>query len=109
MKQAHAPAKFFERNRSCLRYDGKTVEFLYDLGGKLLLLTGRFVADLTSDLRSLDIHYNGRLDPHDPPFSDYCFHLSEAHLRSTVPATKPGSQVDFLMETPLPARACIRM
>jgi hypothetical protein len=107
MKQSDAPGKLFrlKPDRSSLNYDGKTVEFLYDLDGRLLLLTGHFVVRLRPQP---DIRYTGRLNPHDPPGSDYWFHLSEAHLRSTVPA-KPGSQVDYLMEKPLLARECAKL
>jgi hypothetical protein len=103
MKQIEAPAKpiYLKPDPNSLRYDRRTVEFLCDLGSELLLLTGRFVVGVVRGLEHVDIHYKGRLDPRDPPCSDYCFHLSEAHLRSTVPATRPGSQVDFLMEKPL--------
>jgi hypothetical protein len=110
MKQVAAPAKLFRLppNRLCEKYDGKTVEFIFDLDGKLVLLTGQFVTDVGPEFECVDVHYAGRLDPHDPPYAYYVFHLSRAHLRSTVPASKPGSKVDFLMERPLVACECLR-
>lgn len=83
------------------------MEFLYDAEEKLLLLTGQFLAHLTSEFDCVVIHYSGRLDPHDPPCSDYVFHVSKAHLRSTSPATRFDSRVDFLMERPLGPH-CVR-
>lgn len=83
------------------QFDGKTVEFICDLGGNLLLLTGQFAVRISQEFSGVDIHYSGRLDPLDPPHSHYVFHLSQAHLRSTIPARKPGSMVDYLMEKSL--------
>jgi hypothetical protein len=88
-------------------YDGKTVEFIFDQGRALLLLTGRFVFQSRPDYECIDIRYNGQLHPLDPPQASYVFQLSQAHLESTVPATKPGSTVDFLMERPLWRRDCL--
>jgi hypothetical protein len=110
MKQIDVPGKLFrlQPNRYCDTYEGKTVEFIYDLDGKLVLLIGRFMTRIRLGLECLDIHYTGRLDPHDKPQTSYVFQLSRAHLRSTVPADKPGSTVDFLMERPLLARECMK-
>ena len=110
MKQTDTPGKSFrlELNRNCGRYDGKSVEFIYDLDGNLLLLTGQFGVHITPEFGCLDIHYTGRLHPFDPPCSEYVFHLSQAHLKSTVAATKPGSKADFLMERPLLACECVK-
>jgi hypothetical protein len=111
MKQTAPPTKLshLDENRSRMLYDGKTVEFLYDLGGKLLLLTGRFMVRLANQLHQIEIQYTGRLHPHDPPCSDYRFQVSEPHLRSTVAATKPGSPVEFVIETPLRSDECARL
>jgi len=91
------------------RYGGKSVEFLYDWNGQLLLLTGRFVARarVSDGGEHVDLHYTGRLDPHDQPATDYIFRLSSAHLRSTVRAIRPGAKADFVMEKPLLACDCI--
>jgi hypothetical protein len=91
------------------RYGGKSVEFLYDWNEQLLLLTGRFVARArgSDGGEHLDLHYTGRLDPHDQPATDYIFRLSSAHLRSTVRAARPGAKADFVMEKPLLACDCI--
>jgi hypothetical protein len=110
MKQTAVPGKLFrlEPNGHWEKYDGKTVEFIFDLDGRLLLLTGQFVTYYGREFECVDIHYAGRLDPQDPPYAYYVFHLSRAHLRSTVAASKPGATVDFLMERPLVARGCVR-
>src|SRR5579872_3607233 len=103
MKRAITPGKLFRPKRTSdwARFNGKTVEFLFDREGKLFLLKGEFVVHAARYAQRVDIHYAGRLDPHDPPYSEYLFRLSRAHLRSAVAATRPGSQVDFLMEKPL--------
>ena len=110
MKQIDAPGKLFQLrlNGNFERYDGKTVEFLFDLDQKLLVLAGQFVVHATPESECVDIHYAGRLDPHDPPYTSYTFHLSQAHVSSTVRANKPGSKVDFLIERPLWSRECER-
>jgi hypothetical protein len=94
---------------NCGRLDGKTVEFFYDVGGKLMLLIGQFAVDLTPELQAVEIHYTGRLHPQHPPGSEYLFHLSPSHLRSTIPAAKAGSQVDFFVEKPLLRPDCIQI
>jgi len=88
-------------------YDGKTVEFMFDQERALLLLTGRFVLQSGPNYECMDIHYCGRLDPLDPPEASYVFQLSQAHLESTVPASKSGAKVDFLMERPVWHRDCL--
>jgi hypothetical protein len=88
-------------------YDGKTVEFIFDQGIALLLLTGRFVFQSRPNYERIDVLYTGRLDPLDPPQASYVFQLYQAHLASTVPAGKPGAKVDFLMERPLWRRDCL--
>jgi len=110
MKQVVTPGKLFrlEPNRHYEKYDGKTVEFLFDLDGRLVLLSGEFVTHVTHEFECVDIHYTGRLDPHDPPYAYYVFHVSRAHLRSLVAANRPGSKVDFLMERPLITSECVR-
>jgi hypothetical protein len=110
MKQVAAPGKLFrlEPNSHWEKYEGKTVEFIFDLDGKLVVLTGRFVTCGGPEFECIDILYAGRLDPRDPPYTHYVLHLSRAHLRSTVPARRPGATVDFLMEKPLAARQCAR-
>lgn len=102
--------KLFQLNPNLARqkYDGKTVEFIYELDEELLLLTGQFVVDTAPDYERVDIHFAGRLDPVDPPYTYYVFHLSQAHLKSTHAAKKPGAKVDFLMERPLWSRQCVK-
>jgi hypothetical protein len=92
-----------------LGLEGKWVEFLLELEGRLLLLTGEFVRHSDRPLESLDILYTGRLAPIDPPASQYLFHLSKSHLRSTVPSTRTGSKADFVMEKPVLASECDRV
>ena len=92
-----------------LGLDGKWVEFLFDLEGRLLLLTGKFVRRPGQATESMDILYTGRVAPIDPPASQYLFHLSKSHLRSTVPSTRMGSKADFVMEKPLLASECDRL
>jgi hypothetical protein len=111
MKQFDAPGKLFrlEPNRHWEKYDGKTVEFILDLDGKLLLLTGRFITHAEPEFECVDIHYAGRIAPYDPPYGCYVFHLSKAHLRSTVATDQSGSnKADFLMERPLVPRESVR-
>ena len=110
MKQLDAPGKPFrlEPNDHCEKYDGKMVEFIYDRDGKLMVLTGRFVTHLSAEFELVDIHYAGRLDPRDPPYVYYVFHISRGHLRSTAPAGRAGSRADFLMEKPLSVGDCVR-
>src|SRR5579864_208484 len=95
--------------RHCEGYDGKTVEFLYDFGGRLLVLTGKFVAEKVAQRERVAISYNGRLHPHDPPWNEYQFRLSAAHLRTVVPASRQGSQADFVMEQPLLPGDCLKL
>lgn len=87
-------------------YVGKTVEFLFEVNGRLLLLTGEFAA-ITGAAEAVCIHYTGRLHANDHPASEYLFQLTQAHLRSTRPATRPAARVDFLMEQPLIAYDCM--
>lgn len=103
MRTIAAPGKVFRSVSSCesRKYDGKTVEFIFDLDGKLFLLSGRFVAHHGTGFETLELHYAGRLAPQDPPGATYVFRVSQAHLRSTAPAAKPGAKVDFLMDKPL--------
>jgi hypothetical protein len=111
MKPDLAALKTAERNpnANCRNLDGKTVEFFYDLGGKLMLLIGQFAVDFTPNLKAVEIRYTGRLHPQHPPGSEYLFHLSPSHLRSTVPAAKVGSQVDFFIEKPLLKPDCVQI
>ena len=104
------PAACSQRTRrDCASYDGKNVEFLYDFGGRLLVLTGRFVARISAERERVAIHYSGRLHAEDLPWSDYHFELSAAHLRTVAPANRPGSQADFLMEQPLLPGDCLKL
>jgi hypothetical protein len=89
--------------------EGKWVEFLFDLEGRLLLLTGEFVRRPGQSVDSMDILYTGRLAPIDPPASQYLFHLSKSHLRSAAPSTRMGSKADFVMEKPVQASECDRV
>jgi hypothetical protein len=111
MKRAVTSGKWFgsKTTDDCTRFDGKTVEFLFDREGKLQLLTGEFVVHATRGAQYVEVHYTGRLDPNDSPFSDYLFRLSPAHLRSAFATTRPGSQVDFLMEKPLLFTTCVKL
>ena len=90
----------------CLGLEGKWVEFLFDLEGRLLLLTGEFVRHSGQRIELIDILYTGRLAPIDPPATQYLFHLSKSHLRSTAPSTRRGSKADFVMEKPVLASEC---
>lgn len=103
MKTDLAPLKSAPTNlkANCGNLDGKTVEFFYEVGGKLMLLIGQFAVDLAPELKAVEIRYTGRLHPQHAPGSEYLFHLSPSHLRSTIPAAKAGSQVDFFVEKPL--------
>jgi hypothetical protein len=85
-------------------YDGKTVEFLCELGGRLMLLTGEFVLRTELGRERLEIHYTGRLSPGDPPLSDYAFKLSDPHMRSLAPARNSSADTDYLLEKPLRLR-----
>jgi hypothetical protein len=89
--------------------EGKWVEFLFEVEGKLLLLTGEFVRHSDRPTDSMDILYTGRLAPIDPPASQYRFHLSKSHLGSTAPAMRTGSKADFVMEKPVFASECDRV
>ncbi len=95
----------WQPNGDCEKYDGKTVEFLYDQGGRLMLLSGQIAVLLKPKFETVEIHYTGRLDPQDPPYSSYVFRVSQAHLRSAVPAARQGTKVDLFMEKPLQAPA----
>ena len=110
MKQLDAGRKLFQvkPNSPCEQYDRKTVEFIYELDEKLILLTGRFAVRNKTENECVDIHFDGQLDPVDPPGTYYVFHLSQAHLNSTHPAKVPGAKVDFLMERPLWSRECVK-
>jgi hypothetical protein len=103
MKQPATHREMFHlvQNADSTKYDGKTVEFIFDRDRALSLLTGRFVFHSGPNHESMDIYYIGRLDPLDPPFACYVFQLSRAHLESTIRANKPGAKVDFIMERPL--------
>jgi len=84
-------------------FHGKRVEFLCDLNGKLLLLTGQFV--LTSEQsQHLEIHYTGRINPRDLPLSEYVFRLSATHLSSVVATKDPSARANYFMEKPLQLR-----
>jgi hypothetical protein len=88
-------------------YDGKTVEFLCEQDGKLLLLTGRFVARITRGGERLEIHFTGRLEASDSPDTSYIFQVLQPHLRSLVPATRRSADADFFMEKPLNASTLV--
>ena len=83
------------------RISGKSVEFLCEVEGRLLLLTGRFFCLGNPDRESVVVRYTGRLGHRDAASSDYVFPVSSFHLRSTIPATRAGAFADFLMERPL--------
>jgi hypothetical protein len=110
MKQTEALEQLFQLkpDHNGEKYGNKTVEFIYDSGGTLLLLTGQFVVQSRPEFEAVDIYYTGRLDPLDLPCTYYVFHLSQAHLRSTAPARRPGSRADFVMERPLWLRECVK-
>jgi hypothetical protein len=111
MKPALGSQKRFRvaRTNYCAAYDGKNVEFLYELEGKLLLLTGELVVHLTPDSERVHIHYPGRLDPHDPPGTEYFFRLSQAHLRSLTSTTASHWPIDYLMDRALHPKDCVRV
>ena len=94
--------------RAVSGYDGKTVEFLCELGGRLLLLIGQFTFKSSPDVGVLAIQYSGKLYFEDSPVSEYVFLPTQAHLRSTVPATRAGAKVDFLMEKPFLPRDWVK-
>src|SRR5215471_18623935 len=108
MKLGIAPEKLFQLKaaRHCSQFDGKTVEFFYELEGNLVLLTGRLVLHASDGRESVFLHYIGRLASGDPLRSSYTFRLSQAHLKSIFPAAKPGSKMSLLMERPLLPRDC---
>jgi hypothetical protein len=110
MKQMESLEELFQLqpDHNGEKYEQKTVEFIYDLGGQLLLLTGQIVVNSSPKSECVNIHYTGRLDRHDLPCTDYVFHVSQAHLGSMVPARTPGSRADFLMERPLGSRVCVK-
>ena len=110
MKQLESLEKLFQLqpDNNGEKYERKTVEFIYDLGGKLLLLTGKIVVISSPEFEFVNIHYTGRLDRQDLACTDYVFHVSQAHLGSMVPARKPGSRADFLTERPLGSRVCVK-
>jgi hypothetical protein len=87
-------------------FPGKRVEFLCDLNGKLLLLTGTFVAPSEQSGRP-EIHYTGRIDPRDLPLSEYVFQLSATHLSSVVPTKDPSARAEYFMEKPLQLRSSL--
>ena len=84
-------------------FHGKRVEFLCDLNGKLLLLSGTFVVS-SDQSQSPEIYYTGRLDPRDLPLSEYVFRLSTSHLDSVVPTKDPLARAEYFMEQPVQAR-----
>jgi hypothetical protein len=84
-------------------FHGKRVEFLCDLNGKLLLLTGKFVVP-SEQTRRMEIHYTGRIDPRDLPLSEYVFRLSATHLSSVVPTKDASARAEYFMEKPLQCR-----
>ncbi|HZR21503.1 MAG TPA: hypothetical protein VFE51_29750 [Verrucomicrobiae bacterium] len=90
------------------KYDNKTVEFICEWDGTLLVLTGRFVVHVGPNYERVDIHYTGRLDSLDPPYANYVFHVSHPDLRSAVPARKPGSSANFLLDRPLWPSGCMQ-
>ena len=111
MKPDLAPLKPAPTNlkANCCNLDGKSVEFFYDVGGKLMLLIGQFAIDRAPEVKAVEIRYTGRLHPQHPPCSEYLFHLSPSHVRSTIPAAKAGSQVEFFMEKPLLIPDCVQI
>ncbi len=84
-------------------FHGKRVEFLCDLNGKLLLLSGNFVVS-SDQSHSPEIHYTGRLDPRDLPLSEYVFRLNTSHLDSVVPTKDRSARAEYFMEQPVQAR-----
>jgi hypothetical protein len=111
MRHAKTPQKPFQLSpgRDYEKYDGKTVEFICDSDGALLVLTGRFVVHIGPKYQCVDIHYAGRLDPLDPPYANYVFHVSDADLRSAIPARNLGSPANFLLERPLWSSGCRKL
>src|SRR5216684_6991628 len=111
MNPVKPPEKLFQLSpdHNHEKYDSKTVEFIYDSDGTLLVLTGRFVVHIEPKYECVDIHYAGRLDPLDPPYANYVFHVSDADLRSAVPARKPGSSANFLLDRPLWPSGCMQL
>jgi hypothetical protein len=88
-------------------YEGKTVEFLCELSGKLLLLTGEFVLRRENSRDYLEVHHTGRLSPSHLPLSDYVFEPSAPHVRSLIPARGSPTRPDYFMEKPLRLRDCM--
>src|SRR5579859_5956552 len=80
MKSADVVEKGFRSrpDHSWERYDGKPVEFLYEVDGKLKLLTGQLLVHPLPERQCIDVHYAGRLGLNDPPCSSYLFHVSGA-------------------------------
>ena len=111
MRQAKPARKLFQfrPDQNYERYDNKTVEFICDSDGTLLVLTGRFVVHTGPKCEWVEIHYAGRLDPFDAPYGNYVFHVSDADLRSAVPAKKAGSPASFLLERPLWSGECMKL
>ena len=79
-------------------YQGKSVEFLCEANGRLLLLTGTFFT--APETRDLEIHYTGRIQAHHLPLTQYVFRLSTAHLHAVV-KTKEGSGAEYFLERPI--------
>ena len=91
------------------RISGKSVEFLCEVEGRLLLLTGHFLCLGNPGRESVVVRYTGRLGRIDGASSDYVFPVSSFHLRSTIPVTRAGAFADFHMETPLKFSDCSRL
>ena len=98
--------KKLELNRASYRekYHGKSVEFLNELGGKVVRLKGRFVVHLNPPQEIVDIDYRGPLGPFDPPNSYYWLHLDGKLVDCIKPSPKPDAAADFLLEMPLLSR-----
>ena len=75
MKQMESLEELFQLqpDHNGEKYERKTVEFIYDLGGQLLLLTGQIVVNSSPEFECVNIQYTGRLDRHDLPCTDYVF------------------------------------
>jgi len=97
-KPLRKPASYREK------YHGKSVEFLNELGGKVVRLKGRFVVHLNPPQEIVDIDYLGALGPFDPPNSYYWLHLDRKLVDCIMPSPQPNSETDFLLEIPLQSR-----
>lgn len=73
-----------------------------------MLLTGEFVVRDGCAPAKVEIVFTGRLEPTDRPGSQYLFHPSLTHLRSTEVCRRPGP-LAFIMETPLRVCDCEKL